>query len=148
MSAKNPNLSWKEDLKKAQEKRVAMRAAGIAPPPRKNVVEQAKAKPTLTKCLRAYFFQHHGVIENSRCEGVELLREDAERDYRAARERSLKPGIGLRAVIDEICWCCEAGDIDPGAGERIRDCKAPHCALHPVRMKVAIRWRPETLEQP
>ena len=136
-----------ENLKKAQARAAEMKAAGIhilkAAP--KNAIEQAKATPTLPKCLRAYFWQHEGVIENQGCEGAEVFRQDAEAGYLDARERSR--GIGLRAVINEICWRCECGDDDPGAGARIRDCKAPHCALHPVRTKKVI-WRPITLEQP
>lgn len=141
-----------ENLKKAREKYAANVASGLGNAAPKNAVEQARADQTSNvKALRAYYWQHHSVVENQGNEAAQMLREDAERDYRAARERSLRPDIGLRAVINEVCWRCECGDDDPlypvKAGQRIRDCTISHCALHPVRTKKTIE-RPVTLELP
>ena len=37
----------------------------------------------------------------------------------------------LRLAINGKCWDCQSGD--PGTRERIRDCWATDCSLHPVR---------------
>ena len=119
-------------LKKAQEKLAQMRAAGIKPAAPKNAIEKAKADPkSKTKALRAYYWQHHGVVENQGNEAAGALHRDAEADYTEARARSRQ--LGLPQVIREICFNCEGGHADSGARYRVRDCGARICALHPVR---------------
>lgn len=125
-------ITREDALRRAHAKTAEMRAAGVKLSPPKNAIEQAKAAPkSLTKALRAYFWQQEGVVENQGNEDAGAFRSAAEGLYSGARERSRE--IGLPATIKEICYRCEAGGIDPGVVGRVRNCGAPKCALHPVR---------------
>jgi hypothetical protein len=124
-----------ENLEKAKAKLAELKAAGV---------EVSTARPERAKTVRLYFRQHHGVDEN-RGSIVQILRDDANRDFKLAQDRAKQ--VGWPAVVSEMCWKCECGDDDPGAGQRIADCKAPHCAIHPVRPKTPI-LRPPTLPDP
>lgn len=125
-------------LREANAKRRAQVAAGEAPQPRPpaNAVEQAKRDPkSKTKALRAYCWDMEKVIENQGTPEAMTQRRVAESNYRGLRKRSRE--IGLPALIKAICWDCVYGDVDPGGGDRIVNCTAASCPLHPVRPKKA-----------
>lgn len=131
-------------LERARKATRTMRERG-EPIVRRNPIQLAAIKTkSKTMALRAYYWQHHGVVENQGTEDGAVVRQDAEGDYAKARQKSHQ--IGLPAVIKEICYHCEAGGIDPGARERVRNCGAPRCALHPVRPWQRIRGRKKIAE--
>jgi hypothetical protein len=121
------------NLEKAKAKLAELRAGGTETP---------RVKVHRAKAVRAYFRQHHGVDEN-RGSIVRELREDAQRDIDAIQKRAAE--IGYPAVVAEICWKCEAGDADAGAGARIASCSVTACPINPIRPKSAIH-RPHTLD--
>lgn len=104
------------------------------PGPRLNPIEKAKLAPkSLTKALRAYWWDMEGVIANQGTPEAVPQRQAAEARYRESRDLSRQ--IGLPAVIKGICWVCVSGDDDPGGGERVKNCRCASCPLHPVRPK-------------
>lgn len=119
-------------LKRAHEKVREMRAAGLEPAAPMNAIEKAKADPkSRAKAVRAYWWQHEGVLENRGNPEGGIQRRIAEEHFEASRSEAKQSG--WKAVVNAICWECVCGRIDPGPKRRIRDCMVPKCGIHPVR---------------
>lgn len=56
-------------------------------------------------------------------------------------QRAAKNPTSLRCAINGKCYDCQGAGYDPGTKERIRDCEAYDCTLHPVRPYQNIRRR-------
>jgi len=119
------------NLALARESRRAKFAAGERIE-KLNPIEKAKRAPkSLTKALRAYYWDLEKVLANRGSPDGGEQRRIAEERYKVARSKSRE--VGLPAVIKDICRDCVGGYDDPGPQDRVRNCPCTSCPLHPVR---------------
>lgn len=108
--------------------------------PRNPIQKAADDPKSKVKALRAYFWDMEKVLANQGTPEAGEQRRIADQRFRDARARSRKPGVGLPAVVKQLCVSCVGGHADRNPAILVGHCGCRDCPLHPVRPWRNMKW--------